>query len=192
MFWLQAPCLWPYEARPNLVQTLQALQWVQDAIATDEIKSKLRRIQRWKFRIQQSAHSGSAFVFQHLKNRAADEPPNLVTDSQGNIITDPQEAIAEINTQWDTVFSANQGFPPPIKMLEIVWPHIHQYGQQYDVPELHATDLQKVILARRKDAAPGLDGWRTCEVQALSLPVLSNFAYIFRRIEQSDDPLPQP
>lgn len=191
MFWLQAPCLWPYEARPNLVQTLQALQWVQDAIATDEIKSKLRRIQRWKFRIQQSAHSGSAFVFQHLKNRAADEPPNLVTDSQGNIITDPQEAIAEINTQWDTVFSANQGFPPPIKMLEIVWPHIHQYGQQYDVPELHATDLQKVILARRKDAAPGLDGWRTCEVQALSLPVLSNFAYIFRRIEQSDDPLPQ-
>lgn len=38
LFWLQAPCLWPWDQQPSLLQTLQALQWVQDAITMDEIK----------------------------------------------------------------------------------------------------------------------------------------------------------
>lgn len=191
LHWLRAPCLWPHDVYPDLVQTLRAVQWVQDAIATDEIKTKLRRIQRWKLKIQQSAQAGSSFVYQHLKNRAADEPPNLVTDHDGNIVTDPQEAIAMINHQWDDIFSANLGFPPPHHMLEVVWPHIHHCGHAYAVPELQAQDLQKIIHSRKKHAAPGLDGWRTAEMQAISISALHIFAYMFRRLEQTDEPLPQ-
>lgn len=130
-------------------------------------------------------------MYQHLRNRATDEPPNLVTDSAGNLLVEPQDAISEINNQWDTVFSANQGYPPPLHMLETVWPHIHHCGHDYDVPELQATDLHRIISARRKDATPGLDGWRTCEMQALPISALHVFAHIFRRLEISDEPLPQ-
>ena len=95
-----------------------------------------------KTKIQDSARIGSAFVYRHLKNKTTEEPPNLVTDPSGNVIAAPADAIAEINSQWDEVYSANLGFPHPLKMLDIVWPHIHRFAVDYPVPDISARALQ--------------------------------------------------
>ena len=191
LFKLRAPCLWPCHSWPTLVEITAAIQWTQDALATYEIKLKLRRIQRWKEKIQDSARIGSAFVYRHLKNKTTEEPPNLVTDCSGNIIAAPADAIAEINSQWDEVYSVNLGFPHPLKMLEIVWPHIHHFAVDYPVPNISARALQDVVRCRRKDAAPGLDGWRTIEMQVLPESCFEPFAHMFRLIEDTNAGLPK-
>ena len=188
---LRAPFLWPPSRRPNLVDVTVAIQWVQDRIATHEIKLKLKRIKAWQNKIKDSAQIGSAFVYKHLRNKAVTEPANLVVDPEGNAIFDPGSAMNEINKHWDPIFSANVGFPPALKMLDIVWPHIHHFHLDYPVPVLCAEDLKMVVKKRKKEAAPGLDGWRTTEMQALPIECFAWFAALFRRIEVSLDPLPK-
>ena len=188
---LRAPCLWPPSRRPNLVDVTVAIQWVQDRITTQEIKLKLQRIKAWQDKIQDSAKLGSAFLFRHLKNKTHTEPANLVVDSLGNAIFDPGLAMHEINNQWDPIFSANLGYPHALKMLEIVWPHIHHFHLDYPVPELCAADLKSIVKKRKKEAAPGLDGWRTTEMQVLPDACFAWFAALFRRLETNDEPLPK-
>lgn len=161
LFKLRAPCLWPYHQWPTLVEVAGAIQWTQDALAVHELKLKIRRIENWKQKIQDSAKIGSG----HLKNKTTDEPPNLVTDCSGNIVSSPCDAIQVINSQWDEVYSVNHGFPHPLKMLDFIWPHIHHFSVDYPVPEISAEALSTVVRKRRPDAAPGLDGWRTVEMQ---------------------------
>ena len=104
---------------------------------------------------------------------------------------DPQAALLEINSQWDPVFSANVGFPHALKMLDIVWPHIHKFHLDYQVPTLSGEDLYQVVKHRKKHAAPGLDGWRTGEMQLLPQGCFDWFAAFFRRLEDSNEPLPR-
>ena len=188
---LRAPILWPSSRRPTLVEVTVAIQWAQDQIAVGELKLKIKRIQAWKQKIQDSAKIGSAFLFHHLKNKVSTEPANLVIDQQGNAIFDPQSALTEINNQWDPIFSANLGFPPAIKMLDIVWPHIHHFHYDYPVPDITGSALKQVVHKRKKTAAPGLDGWRTTEMQHLPCACFDWFAALFSRLEESDEPLPR-
>ena len=191
LFWLQAPCLWPYERSPTLVEVSKAIQWVLDTQAVLELKIKLRRIQNWKNKINDSANIGSAYLFRHLRNKNSDEPANLIVDKENNIVFAPNDAIAEINNQWDSVYSVNEGFPHPMKMLEIVWPYVHQFSQSHTVPSLTAEDLQCTVKQRRPEAAPGLDGWRTVEMQKLPTECFQPFALLFRNIEEGDAQLPR-
>ena len=63
-----------------------------------------------------------AYIFQQLRQKAQDEPPNLVTDGDGHLFTQPEEAIKALNNTWDEIFAANALSEHPIKMLETVWP----------------------------------------------------------------------
>ena len=191
LFWLRAPCLWPYERSPTLIEIAQAIQWVIDTQAVLELKCKLRRIQAWKAKIQDSAKVGSAYLFRHLRNKNTEEPANLIVDKDKNIVFGPNDAIHEINRQWDSVYSVNAGFPHPLKMLEIVWPQIHCFSHVCTVPEISAAALHETVKQRRADAAPGLDGWRTVEMQALPVKCFEPFALLFREIEEGNTPLPQ-
>lgn len=61
-------------------------------------------------------------------------------------------------------------------MLETVWPYIQ--------------DLYQIIQKRKLHAAPGLDGWRTAELQQLTAAELQPCADFFDFIVCSDQPLP--
>ena len=191
LFWLRAPCLWPYERSPTLIEITQAIQWILDTQAVLELKCKLKRIQAWKDKIQDSAKVGSAYLFRHLRNKTSDEPANLIMDQEKNIVFAPNEAIREINQQWDSVYSANAGFPHPLKMLEIVWPQIHHFSHSCSVPDVTAVALRDIIKRRRPDAAPGLDGWRTIEMQSLPVKCFEPFAMLFKELEEGTCPMPQ-
>lgn len=64
--------------------------------------------------------------------------------------------VRSINQQWDQVFSANQGFPHPLKMLEVVWPHIHKNAIEHPVPELTALTFRSRSRLGRKTRRPAL------------------------------------
>ena len=51
--------------------------------------------------------------------------------------------------------------------------------------------LGLLLKKRKKEAAPGLDGWRTTEMQALPRACFAWFAALFQRLEDNHEPLPQ-
>lgn len=74
-----------------------------------------------------------------------------------------------LNSNWDTVYAANTLHEHPLKMLETIWPYVHSQVTQADLPDIDAKAIFRVIHRRKPQAAPGLDGWRTLELQSLPI-----------------------
>ena len=188
---LNAPNLWPQHANPDLVDIHYATNWIQEAIRKLETARKTMRIARWKDKVKTSSQGTYAYVFEHLKNKNMQEPPNLITTDEGNIIFQPQEALDHINNQWDDVFSVNLLQEDPMDILKVIWPYIKQDCIEFALPNLEATHLFDVIQKRKPCAAPGLDGWRTTELQRLPKECFIPFAEFFRRLEENSEDLPR-
>ena len=137
-----------------------------------------------------SCQANKSFVFAHLKNKIRDEPANLVTDASNNIIFQPNLAIDEINSRWDEIFSANLLKNEPLQALSAVWPHIHNICVPCDLEPINAHALYQTIQSRSPLAAPGLEGWRTKEAQALPASALKPIAAFFQLHEENDEKLP--
>ena len=188
---LECPQCWsPFEL-PNLVVLDQCEKWLTQQITTTEHAVKMKRICLWKSKIRASLKQHKSYIFKHLRNKNLDEPANLVSDEHDNILYQPDCAMKSINSQWDDVFAANAGYPHPLKMLEVVWPYIQDHTCVAKLQPITAADLQNVVLQRNPESAPGLDGWRTHELQALPLCCFEPFAHIFRELEENQTPLPK-
>lgn len=112
-------------------------------------------------------------------------------DTDGNVIYDPIQAFDTINSQWDNVFAANALHTDPIQVSQIIWPYIQDEIHPISLPPITAFDLQQQVLRRKKMAAPGLDGWRTTDLQALPVICFQVFADIFNRLENTECDPPQ-
>ena len=187
---LKSPFLWIFPQFPNLLDVFMNLQWLTNKFQLWEHHCKLQRIQQWKNKIVESSKSTRAFIFQHLRNRAKDEPANLVTDDDGNILFQPNDALRRINTEWDEVFSANCLHEDPVDVLRAVWPYIHHAAEDCHLAPLTAHDLFLTVQQRKSTAAPGLDGWRTVELQSLPPGAFHGVAAFFNWLETSELPLP--
>lgn len=141
----------------------------QAEIRNHEATQKKKRLDASKSKIRESALSHKKFIFHHLRNKSKDEPVNLVLDDDNNIVYNPHEAINIINRKWDEVFSANVLHADPVRMLEVIWPHIDQNIPTFQLPELSGRDIFQTIQNRNPNAAAGLDGWRTEDTQKLPL-----------------------
>ena len=180
--------VWTIPSRPTLVEIHLVRRWAETFASTLDSRIRLKRIQSWKKKITQSAENGCAYIFQHLRQKAQDEPPNLVTNSLNQIVTQPEEAIQTLNEAWDDIFAANVLSEHPLKMLEAAWPYIHDIQVQVHLPPVSPKDLFQVIQKRKKQAAPGLDGWRTQEPQALHPLCFHVLALFFKSLEESNGP----
>ena len=149
-----------------------------------ELKKKNARISAWKSSIRESAKGSKQFIFHHLKNKCLDEPANLVLDFDGNIIFNPQEAISTIASDWDSIFSANTLRHDPVQMLNVVWPYLDHNLPPCELPALTGADIEETILRRNPLAAPGLDGWRTCDLQMLPRACCNVIADFFCALEE--------
>ena len=188
---LGSPFLWTCACSPLLVDIFMNVRWVHETLTDLEVSHKKLRIASWKFKVQQAALGSKAYIFRHLKNKLLNDPPNLVTDDAGNVLFQPCEAISAINNQWDTVFAANVQHPDPLQVLRFIWPYLpHDSIQDCDLPDVTEHDLMQTIQARDTRAAPGLDGWRTEELQALPAVAFKPFALCFKEMEVSNQPFP--
>lgn len=189
---LKAPLQWPLDSSLSLVHIQAVKCWVTQAIQQYTLDCKRSRINRWKQRLRESSQKGCKYVFQHLKNKMIDEPPNLIVDEQQNIIYQPDQAIQFLNDKWDSVYGTNTLHEHPLKMLETVWPYIAGKIHEASIPPIDAKALFRVIHRRKKNAAPGLDGWRTVELQALPISAFVPIAKFFQWAEDSfGDELPK-
>ena len=182
---------WVDPLHPSLVEIHFSRRWAEGFAMTLDGRTRLKRIRKWKERIKHSEHQGYSFIFQHLRNKASDEPPNLVQNDQGQILTQPDQAIAELNSKWDDIFAANVLAEHPLKMLETVWPYIADKQVEVSLPPISGDDLFQVVRKRKTNAAPGLDGWRTVELQAIPKRCFEILAMFFRMLEDTDSPLPR-
>ncbi len=116
--------------------------------------------------------------------------PSHVADPQGNILFQPQEAIDEINNQWDSIFAANILSDDPQTVLKKIWPFVESHRNPVDLPPIQGAHLRKQILKRKAHAAPGMDGWRTLECQALPISFYNCVANFFQQVENKQRILP--
>lgn len=180
---LKLPLDWPDQDEVTLVHIQAARNLVTQLLATHYRNLKAKRIGSWKARIKHSAASGSSYIFQHLKNKLQDEPSNLVEDDDGNILYQPDKALAHLNNKWDDVYSSNVLHDHPLQMLNVVWPYIKDKINSIDLPPVTPIQLFRTIQKRKPKAAPGLDGWRTQELQKLPLACFVPIARFFQWIE---------
>ena len=187
---LKSPWLWVTPSQPSLVCVFHALTWLQEKFADYLNARKLIRINAWKRKIRESAKGSKSFIYHHLRSRVKEEPSNLVSDAHGNILYQPHKALSRINEEWDTVFAANALHNHPLQVLRTIWPYIKDDCHPCDPPDIDAAALYQVIQKRKKLAAPGLDGWRTLELQALPCVAFEPVAAFFRFLETTDEPMP--
>ena len=193
----------------NSIRDLQVCKWWLDILFHDDkhalhlqkelqgliskaiTKEKSKRISAWKHRMTQAMQIQSAKdVFSWVRNKTTTKSPNVVKDVDGNILYSPQEAIREVNETWDEVFAANIIHEDPTKVLEFIWPFISDISQPTTLPPLTGSDLKKHVSKRRKNAAGGLDGWKTEEVQCLPTFVFDLIADFFAQVENGKRSLP--
>ena len=140
---------WDRYSWPSLQVVENNILRLKEAIGLEEHRTKMNRIALWKQKTKVSASGNKAYIFHHLKTKVSDDPPNLISDSSGNIIYQPSEAIHEINSQWGDVFAANILRNDPIDILRVIWPYIsHEHHQQEDL-DLEPCDLFCTIQKRK-------------------------------------------
>ena len=187
----QAPVVWSHAHFPTLAEVFLARQWAESAASLLDSQIRAKRLQNWKPKIQESAKGNGHFLYKHLKNCAQDEPPNLVLNEDSHVIYQPNLALDQINQAWDNVYSANVLCEQPLKILETIWPCIQNQVHECHLPPIQGKQLFETIHRRKSHAAPGLDGWRTIELQALPAPCFEPITAFFTFVENSDQPLPK-
>ena len=180
---------WPYFEIPTLAVLDANIRRLKHKIDVLQEATKQQRIQTWKCKLKESAESTKGYIFYHLKNKVSEDPPNLIADKQGNTIYQPNCAINEINSQWDDIFSANVLRSDPIDVLRVIWPYIQHEHEQFHEPRLQAEDLFCTIQKRKVLAAPGLDGWRTSDLQRLPIAAFIPVAEYFQALEENSEAL---
>lgn len=97
-----------------------------------------------------------------------------------------------ISQTWDSVFSANVLHDEPVEMLGVIWPYMDHHIEPFCLPPLSGDDIFETIQQRKVHAAPGLDGWRTSDLQAPPKACCDVIAAWFNHLESSTDyDLPQ-
>ena len=158
--------------------------------AKDDLKK--RRINNWRTSMANgtSTKTVSKNVYQWLRNKDCVKNPNHVVDSHGNTLFQPQEAIDEINNQWDDIFAANILSEDPQNVLKKIWPFIESHRNPFDFEPIQGYHLKRQILKRKPYAAPGMDGWRTTECQNLPVSFYNCVAKFFQQVENKQRSLP--
>lgn len=175
-----------YQVKQIFVHDLPHLVELVLHAAQQELRQiKIAAIQKWRESMKDATASMTIgkIVYQFLKSKGRVTPPNLVEDDTGNIIYDPQTAMDTIAAKWDSVFSANADHEHEMLVLKQVWPYIHDKGRGITLPPIDEHQLCHQAARRRPDAAAGLDGWQTHEIQALPPSAFRPVARLFNQIE---------
>ena len=179
--------------RLSIEQAKLLQKQVAEKINKKKDSAKRERIKNWKQKMIFGTKSKNvqSFVYKWIKSKTFVEVPNLIVDSNGNILYNPAEAIHEFNEQWDKVFAANVLHQEPLSLLKFVWPYLDEIRSETQVPTLDGKMLQQQLLGRKPNAAAGIDGWRTVETQSLPVFVLDQIAVFFREIEDGTRQMPK-
>ncbi len=84
--------------------------------------------------------------------------------------------------RWNGIFGCHREDILTEPILHIVQEGLSALLRTVRLSDLTAQDLREASLARKKSSAPGMDGWRTSELQRLPLRVWGLMANIWNAI----------
>ena len=176
---------WDEERHMNTVSLGLIQKVLQKEICTMRSREKYDRVKKWRQQMKEGTASKNVDkkVFQWVKQKQAKQSANLIAVQDGHVIFNPIDAITEINSQWDSIYSVNALHDDPLNILACVWPHIQKLRNPIDLQPISGVDLKHQVLSRRSNAAPGLDGWRTIECQLLPIKFYDAIASYFNEVE---------
>ena len=141
-----------------------------------------RRICEWKLRLRQSfdihRHGGAAFEW--LKSTIT--PPIVAVKNEvGDIVTDPTEVIAVLQSSWQNLFNKDKLAP--------LSAFTNQYGDllqpsKCELPKITGHHLREKLCAAKNTRATALDGWRIPELKALPISFFDLVAQLFNLVEE--------
>ena len=163
---------------------------IQKILVKQKTSDKHKRINIWSNLMRNGTKSKNRCVYKWIQSKTNHQLPNFVLNAEGKILFDPKEAILEVHSVWDTVFSVNAGFRESTEILPEIWPLVEQVRKATQLPKLRGADLRSQVLKRNVRAAAGLDGWRTVEAQLLPVQFYNALAAFFIQIENGERSAP--
>ena len=127
---------WNSERHLNC-DTLGVIQKIlQKEISVLRSKEKYDRVKKWRAQMKEGTATKNVDkqVFQWVRQKQTKPSPNLIVGQDDHVIYNPIDAIGEINSQWDSVYSVNALHDDPMNILACVWPHIQKYRNPIDLP----------------------------------------------------------
>ena len=177
--------IWPSQETVNEV-------WDFLVSARDKLVQKIRleRIQKWRQRMKVSALSNCSDIFTYLRRKNSEFGYMTVTDSHGMPFYHQDDALALAASQWNEVFEANKEHIPAEPVLEVIHDALKKRAFPISLPLLTDECLKSAVDKRKQTASPGVDGWRTAELQALPAIAFAPWARLWNKIEDGSFRLP--
>ena len=177
--------IWPSQETVNEV-------WDFLVSARDKLVQKIRleRIQKWRQRMKVSALSNCSDIFTYLRRKNSEFGYMTVTDSHGMPFYHQDDALALAASQWNEVFEANKEHIPSEPVLEVIHDALKKRAFPISLPLLTDECLKSAVDKRKQTASPGVDGWRTAELQALPAIAFAPWARLWNKIEDGSFRLP--
>lgn len=154
----------------------------------DEILKKTRRdrIATWKRKMRHSALSDCRDIFSYLKRKHKPFAQVTVCNVDGKPMYQPQDKLELAHKQWGEVFTANADLIPSQPVLDVIKEGLQARATECSWPDLTFEMLSEAANQRKQSAAPGIDGWRTSEFQALPPQAFAGFCILWKRVEAGE------
>eukprot|EP00438_Fugacium_kawagutii_P029561 Skav216033 [mRNA] locus=scaffold2403:24889:31312:+ [translate_table: standard] len=178
------PC-WPVQ--DDITRYWDFLQDERDKVVR---KIRYQRIKNWRNKIAASAMSSSADIFQYLKRKHNLPQHHVTTDSEGKPFYQPRDALAFARQQWNNVFDFHREPVPTGPIMRVLGNDFARIKSDCTLPPLCEDDLRNSILDRKREAAAGVDGWRTVELQALPWRCFTPWVMLWTGIEDGRFQMP--
>lgn len=178
-------------AEPTVDFLVEAWDFLASKRHSKALQIRRARIQTWKKKMQASAASTCKDLYHYLRMRHKAPAFAPVCKADGSPIYQPQQALAFAKEQWDGVFGVHAEGIPTQPFMNVIGPLLEASSESCNFPTLEAHDFYQAIQSRKKDAAAGIDGWRTDELQSLPSVAFLPWIWLWTKIENQEFQIPK-
>ena len=175
---------------PTVDFLVEAWDFISSKRHSKALQIRRARIQTWRKKMQSSAASTCKDIYHYLRMRHKTPAFAPVCDENGSPIYQPQQALAFAKDQWDEVFGIHAEGIPTKPFMDVVGPLLEASNDQCKFPDLEIHEFYQAIQSRKSNAAAGLDGWRTDELQSLPCLAFLPWIWLWNKIENHEFEIP--
>lgn len=148
------------------------------------------RVLAWKKRMQGSAAGNLKDVFHYLKMKHKTPCINAMCDQNNKPIFHPVDAIQFACQQWNEVFDVHSQGVPSSPLINAIGQNLERHSCDFEFKAVTPRKLFEAVAQRKRSESAGVDGWRTCEFQALPLEAYFPWAMLWNFVENYDWDVP--
>ena len=128
--------------------------------------------------------------FHYLKMKHKTPCINAMCDHNNKPIFHPVAAIQFACQQWNEVFDVHSQGVPSSPLINAIGQNLERHSCDFEFKAVTPRKLFEAVAQRKRSASAGVDGWRTCEFQALPLEAYFPWAMLWNFVENYDWDVP--